>query len=275
MSEPFYDLLFQGECLPGADPQHVQRDLGQLLKLDAERLQQMFSGRTVVVRRAVDRDSAARFQQAFKQAGARLRVVPLAAAPLTAAPGIAPGEAAPPAPSPARKPSLAERLAAQSAREAPAGTIQADGTVTWQSTRRPARVPAPGSVAEVAADATLRLAPLGADLLTAQERAEAAAAPVEVDVSHLAVAPSVGNLPTLPRAGAEISPPDVPDLTVSPAGAELGPHREFVELELDLSHLSLAPPGARVGPVRQEIVAEIDLSGLSLAPSGASLSGTV
>ena len=65
MSEPFYDLLFQGECLPGADPQQVQRDLGQLLKLDAERLQQMFSGRTVVVRRAVDRDSAARFQQAF------------------------------------------------------------------------------------------------------------------------------------------------------------------------------------------------------------------
>ena len=77
MSDSSYDLLFKGECLPDVDPAEVRTKLGELLKLDAKQLAQMFSGRTMVVRRAANREFAARFQQAFKQAGARLRVTPV------------------------------------------------------------------------------------------------------------------------------------------------------------------------------------------------------
>jgi hypothetical protein len=75
MSE-LYRLIFRGEVLDGQHPAVVRRKLGQLLSLDEARLDRLFSGQPVVVKAEADAASAARFQELFRKAGARLVVGP-------------------------------------------------------------------------------------------------------------------------------------------------------------------------------------------------------
>jgi hypothetical protein len=72
-----YRLVFSGEVAEGQHPAVVRKRLQAILKLGDERMELLFSGKAVVIKRAVDETQAARFQQAFDKAGAALRVVPL------------------------------------------------------------------------------------------------------------------------------------------------------------------------------------------------------
>lgn len=72
-----YRLVFSGEVAEGQHPAVVRKRLQAILKLGNERMELLFSGKAVVIKRAVDETQAARFQQAFDKAGAALRVVPL------------------------------------------------------------------------------------------------------------------------------------------------------------------------------------------------------
>src|SRR5262245_38273358 len=73
-----YRLVFRGEILEGQAKAAVRERLGAALKVDGARLDAMFSGKAVVIRKDADTDTAARFQIAFKRAGARSRVLPVA-----------------------------------------------------------------------------------------------------------------------------------------------------------------------------------------------------
>jgi hypothetical protein len=73
-----YRLVFSGEVLDGQHPAVVKKRLAAVLKLDDERMDVLFSGKPVVVKKAIDEKNAARYQQAFNKAGARLRVLPAA-----------------------------------------------------------------------------------------------------------------------------------------------------------------------------------------------------
>ena len=75
MSEEFR-LVYSGEVLEGQHPAVVKKRLAAVLKLEDERMDVLFSGKAVVVKRATDQTNAARYQAAFKKAGARLRVLP-------------------------------------------------------------------------------------------------------------------------------------------------------------------------------------------------------
>lgn len=72
-----YQLVFKGEVIEGQHPAVVRKRLALTLKLDDERIQTLFTGNPVVVRKSVDAQTAAKFQAAFKKAGARLRVIQL------------------------------------------------------------------------------------------------------------------------------------------------------------------------------------------------------
>jgi len=78
MSESFYRLTFSGELLEGQHSAVVKKKLGVLLKVAPERVEKLFSGETVVIKKSVDKATAARFQAAFKQAGGKLRVAQIA-----------------------------------------------------------------------------------------------------------------------------------------------------------------------------------------------------
>lgn len=80
MDEKFR-LVFRGELLEGQHRAVVKRRLAERLKLDDGQVEKLFSGDSVVVKRDADRETAARYQSLFKQAGGLLRVQAVRAEP--------------------------------------------------------------------------------------------------------------------------------------------------------------------------------------------------
>ena len=72
-------LVFSGEVLAGFAVDTVRQALGQRLKLDAQRLDNLFSGRPVIVKRRLTPDQAAAWERQFEVLGARLHVLPMPA----------------------------------------------------------------------------------------------------------------------------------------------------------------------------------------------------
>ena len=72
-----YRLVYSGELLDGQHVAVVKKRLAAVLKLDDEPMTVLFSGKSVVVKKATDEKTAARYQAAFQKAGARLRVLPV------------------------------------------------------------------------------------------------------------------------------------------------------------------------------------------------------
>ena len=74
MPEDRYNIVFAGKLLSGTDPARTREKLGSTFRLDDAQLDNLFSGRPVVVKRDVDLITATRFQQAFLAAGARTEI---------------------------------------------------------------------------------------------------------------------------------------------------------------------------------------------------------
>ena len=81
MADPKYDIYFRGEILPGADEAQVRAAIAKIFKADDAKLAQLFSGKVNTIKKSVDKDVAAKYQQAFKKAGAKA-VITLAKEPV-------------------------------------------------------------------------------------------------------------------------------------------------------------------------------------------------
>lgn len=99
-----YDVYFSGACLKTADPAEVKRKIGAIFKLEGEKLERLFSGKPVPIKRGVDMDQAVRFRVTFRDAGALVDIVPAgqsapdpAARPAPSARPASPASAAKPA----------------------------------------------------------------------------------------------------------------------------------------------------------------------------------
>jgi uncharacterized membrane protein YhaH (DUF805 family) len=75
MSKQF-QLVFEGETLQGFDPDDVRRQVGEHMKLDDTRLENLFSGKRVVLKRGVDEERAHRHMRQFARLGGRLHMEP-------------------------------------------------------------------------------------------------------------------------------------------------------------------------------------------------------
>jgi len=71
MADPRYDIYFRGEILPGTDEVKVKAAIAKIFKADDTKLAALFSGKVNTIKKAVDKSTAAKYQQAFKQAGAK------------------------------------------------------------------------------------------------------------------------------------------------------------------------------------------------------------
>lgn len=76
MSEECYEVVFRGDVLVGQSAIEVKQRLAQLFNTDAARIDQMFSGKPVVVKRNLDLETAERYQSTLLKAGALVDIRP-------------------------------------------------------------------------------------------------------------------------------------------------------------------------------------------------------
>lgn len=147
MSEISYEVVFRGDVVPGQSIVDVKQRLGELFSADPERIDGMFSGRPVVIKRGLDQSTAERYQASMERAGAVVNIRP------------ATNNEDPPIDTAAAKPATNSDLS-------------------------PSAPPAPVGDMEVA--------PVGADVLTPEQRRDFT--PANIDTSYM----------TLAEAGSEV-----------------------------------------------------------------------
>jgi len=247
--EERYNVYFAGELLPGQELASVRASMARLFKADEPTLDKLFSGKTQLLKRNCDRDTALKYRQAMQQAGAVavVRAIPAAepapaeqaaGRPMTAAEKIAALAAAPDLGARARpgQPEPDEEKA-DSAPAAPGAIGLAPvGTAVLEPEERSAPVSSDITVPEL-------------DVGSGGERLSEPppAAPPAPDTSHLSTAEVGELLPNLPRSTASLNP-DTSALSLSPDGTDLSDCASppAVPPDLDLSAINLAPPGADV-----------------------------
>jgi hypothetical protein len=70
MEEKRYKIIYKGKTAQGRQVEEVKRNLASLLKLGNEKIEQLFSGKAVIIAKNVGYDSAMKYKTAFETAGA-------------------------------------------------------------------------------------------------------------------------------------------------------------------------------------------------------------
>jgi len=94
MSDELYEVAFSGKISDGADLSEVKARLGGMFKADESKLTQLFSGKRIVIKKNIDKQTAIKFHTALKRAGAECEVK-----------SLSPGDNTAVNPNPASKPS--------------------------------------------------------------------------------------------------------------------------------------------------------------------------
>ncbi|MCG7947229.1 MAG: hypothetical protein N0C84_12875 [Candidatus Thiodiazotropha taylori] len=71
-----YDVYFSGALIKDSDPEKVKRKVGAMFKLEGERLERLFSGKPIPIKRGIDMDRAIKYRVAFRDAGGLVDIVP-------------------------------------------------------------------------------------------------------------------------------------------------------------------------------------------------------
>ena len=79
MSPQLYRVVFNGEINRGNTLAHVKRDLAALFQADAEIIEQLFTGRPIVLKQGLDAETAIQYVSAISRAGAVSRMEPMPA----------------------------------------------------------------------------------------------------------------------------------------------------------------------------------------------------
>lgn len=165
--QQLFEVVFRGDIRQGERLAAVRQRLGDLFRLDFARLDQLFSGRPVVLRRGLTQGDAERFRALLEEAGALIQLRPGSVALADPeSPATSDSESAAQEPS-APEPSLEEP------------SLAPLGADLLRPDERP-QIEVPTLSLE-----HLSLAELGSDVLRPEERQRSA--PRSLDVSHLSV----------------------------------------------------------------------------------------
>ena len=88
MENKIYRLIFNGEVVDGLHEKDVKKNLASFFKGDVEKLDQLFSGQPIVIKKAVHHQMAVRYKKAFQKAGAILKIEPSAIKRLSESSGV-------------------------------------------------------------------------------------------------------------------------------------------------------------------------------------------
>jgi hypothetical protein len=74
MSEQHFEVVFRGDVEPGQSVQDVKEGLAKLFKADPARIEQMFSGKPVVIKGNLDEETALHYQSSLQKVGAVVEI---------------------------------------------------------------------------------------------------------------------------------------------------------------------------------------------------------
>jgi len=280
MSDQQFDIIFRGDIVFGHQLADVKAKLQNLFKADAAKIDALFSGRPVPLKRGLDQESAQKYKDALVKAGAQVDIVAMGdvKSALVSKPAVS-----------AATLSLAQRLERQAALDKEAAEKMA---MRKEQAAREATHNAEVDTAQT----SWSLAPVGSYLLKPTEKV--VVEPIEVDVSTISLRPEGGNILDVneqqPAPQAQVM---APDFKIAEVGANLISAEEKMELpllELELAdwaladlgedlisqsekapvatptinilNVGLAPVGADLGQLKPQIKAVIpDVSGIRLA----------
>jgi hypothetical protein len=142
MSEQLFEVAFAGQISEGANPEEVRAKVGKMFNADEKKLAQLFSGKRVVIKKNIDKATAAKYKTALNRAGAECEVKPMG--------GAAPAQKA--APPPAEK-------------TAPAAAAASSGeSADYGDVAPPPQTDPLGITGEQIEDLSASLAPVGSEL---------------------------------------------------------------------------------------------------------------
>lgn len=213
---PRYDVCFSGQLLQGQELQAVRQKIQKLFNASPETLEKLFSGKTQILKRGCDEQTAQKYRQAMERAGALAIIRSCdAAAPQTNSP-VPPGT---------------ERQSENSGLNlAPAGS---------EVLRPEERTVVATNDIDVS---DIELTATGTNLGEHVEATETAP-----DTSHLSMGELGEDIPTLPDTNTPLKP-NVDDISLSPEGTDYSdcapPEAETPAL--DLSNIEIAAVGSDV-----------------------------
>jgi len=193
MSDQMFEVAFSGQISEGASLDEVKARVAKMFNADDAKLAQLFSGKRIVIKKNIDRATAAKYQTALNRAGAQCEVTPMGGAP-----------AVKPAAAPAADKPAAEKPAAATA---PAAEFEAGD---YGEVAPPPQTDPLGITGDDIEDLSATIAPVGSELKDDyQEVAEP-----EFDLGGLDVAPVGSNLDTTKKQP-DPPPPDTSGITMA------------------------------------------------------------
>jgi len=237
MAQGTYQVIFSGKIIEHADLDMVKTNVARVFSLDTDKVEKLFSGKRLVLKKDIDQSTAERYKVTLQRAGALCEIEDSAAEqaqqPITVSPEAVPQETATPVePDEAVGPSIA-----------PVGItlIESD--------------PVPDANIDTG---TMDMAEVGITLAESDPVPDA-----NIDTSGM----------DMDEVGVQlVEPESVPDvdidtsaLDMDEAGTTLIESQEFVEAEFDLAGMTMDAPGEQL--VEHEAVpdADIDTSKISLS----------
>ena len=204
MSDQLFEVAFSGEIGDGASLDEVKAKVGKMFKADEAKLAHLFSGKRVVIKKNIDKATAAKYQVALNKAGAVCEVSVMGAA---AKPAAAVAE------TPAAAPAAAESPAVP---PAPAETPAASASAVQIETQDHGEVAPPpqtdplGITGDEIEDLAVDIAPVGSELQDEYQEVEEP----QFDLAGLEVAPVGSDLDTAKKQP-EPPPPDTTGITMA------------------------------------------------------------
>jgi hypothetical protein len=273
MSNQEFDIIFRGDIVFGHQLADVKQRLQQLFKADAAKVDALFSGRPVPLKRGLDLASAEKYKEALTRAGVQVDVVAAGETKPVSAPVASPApilSVATPVPL-----TLAQRIELQA--EADKEAAEQAAFKREQDAREQAARDAEQGVVTSTAQSSWSLAPVGSYMLQPTERAIEEA--IAIDTSEISLRPAeAGNILDVNEQPAEpVATVVAPNFEVAEAGADLVRADEKMDLpllEIELEDWGLADLGEDLISATEKprvAIPVIHIPDVGLAPAGADL----
>lgn len=121
-----FDIIFDGELIGDSQVDEVRARVKEYFKLSDEAVDRLFGGKSVTLKRKVDMDTASKYRERFRQAGALIRVVPVASDEAPSPFGLPDDAVAPAAraPAPVQNPTETEPSGMQLSEQGSGGPLE-------------------------------------------------------------------------------------------------------------------------------------------------------